>query len=98
VKAADRIAFEAGEAGAALLVEAGLATLRSTASIMPPGPNLTHRDLEIRSIVARCRTTTDIFNAIGDALGRQILDLLVSGEKTVGATTCAYRVSWPCQT
>jgi DNA-binding transcriptional ArsR family regulator len=35
--------------------------------------------------VARSSTTTDVFNAIGDANRRHILDMLVAGEKAVGS-------------
>src|SRR5262249_46727304 len=36
-------------------------------------------------IVARASTTSDVFNAIGDANRREILDTLIDGEKAVGA-------------
>jgi DNA-binding transcriptional ArsR family regulator len=36
------------------------------------------------SIVARSSTTSDVFNAIGDARRREILDTLIAGEKAVG--------------
>jgi DNA-binding transcriptional ArsR family regulator len=35
--------------------------------------------------VARAPATSDVFNAIGDVHRRTILDVLLSGEKTVGA-------------
>ena len=35
--------------------------------------------------VARSSTTSDVFNAIGDVHRREILDVLIAGEKTVGA-------------
>jgi DNA-binding transcriptional ArsR family regulator len=35
--------------------------------------------------VARSSTTSDVFNAIGDAHRRDILDALIPGEKAVGA-------------
>jgi DNA-binding transcriptional ArsR family regulator len=35
--------------------------------------------------VARSSTTSDVFNAIGDANRRDILDTLIAGEKPVGA-------------
>jgi DNA-binding transcriptional ArsR family regulator len=35
--------------------------------------------------VARASTTADVFNAIGDARRREILDVLIGGEKPVGA-------------
>jgi DNA-binding transcriptional ArsR family regulator len=34
--------------------------------------------------VARASTTSDVFNAIGDAHRREILDTLIAGEKAVG--------------
>jgi DNA-binding transcriptional ArsR family regulator len=34
--------------------------------------------------MARAATTTDVFNAVADAHRREILDVLVTGEKTVG--------------
>ena len=34
--------------------------------------------------VARSSTTSDVFNAIGDAHRREILDALITGEKAVG--------------
>lgn len=38
----------------------------------------------IISPVARQRTTSDVFNAVGDPCRREILDLLAAGERTVG--------------
>jgi DNA-binding transcriptional ArsR family regulator len=35
--------------------------------------------------MARSATTSDVFNAIGDANRREILDVLIDGEKAVGA-------------
>jgi hypothetical protein len=35
--------------------------------------------------VARASTTTDVFNAVGDAHRRAILDVLLAGERSVGA-------------
>ncbi|HEX3931529.1 MAG TPA: metalloregulator ArsR/SmtB family transcription factor [Nocardioides sp.] len=35
--------------------------------------------------MARASTTSDVFNAVGDANRRAILDLLLTGEKAVGA-------------
>src|SRR5215510_9787616 len=35
--------------------------------------------------MARSSTTSDVFNAIGDAHRREILDTLIAGEKPVGA-------------
>jgi DNA-binding transcriptional ArsR family regulator len=36
-------------------------------------------------LVARASTTTDVFNAVGDAHRRAILDVLLTGEKSVAA-------------
>jgi DNA-binding transcriptional ArsR family regulator len=36
-------------------------------------------------VLARSSTTSDVFNAIGDAHRRDILDALIAGEKAVGA-------------
>jgi len=36
-------------------------------------------------LVPRASTTTDVFNAVGDAHRRAILDVLLTGEKSVGA-------------
>jgi len=35
--------------------------------------------------VARAPTTSDVFNAVGDVHRREILDVLLTGEKAVGA-------------
>src|SRR5215831_2127066 len=35
--------------------------------------------------MARSSTTSDVFNAIGEAHRREILDVLITGEKAVGA-------------
>src|SRR5215470_12569542 len=40
--------------------------------------------LEYDGLMARSRTTSDVFNAIGDARRREILDTLIAGEKAVG--------------
>ena len=40
---------------------------------------------EYDSWVARASTTSDIFNAIAEAGRREILDVLMTGEKAVGA-------------
>jgi DNA-binding transcriptional ArsR family regulator len=45
--------------------------------------------------VARSSTTSDVFNAIGDAHRREILDALVAGEKTVGAIVHDLSMSQP---
>jgi DNA-binding transcriptional ArsR family regulator len=39
----------------------------------------------ILSAMARSSTTSDVFNALGDAHRREVLDTLISGEKAVGA-------------
>lgn len=44
-------------------------------------------------LVARASTTTDVFNAVGDAHRRAILDVLLTGEKPVG--TIVGQVSLP---
>src|SRR5436190_24343104 len=41
--------------------------------------------LEYYGVVARSSTTLDVFNAIGEARRREILDTLIAGEKAVGA-------------
>jgi DNA-binding transcriptional ArsR family regulator len=45
--------------------------------------------------VARCSTTSDVFNAIGDAHRREILDALSSGEKAVGTIVTDLSLSQP---
>ena len=45
--------------------------------------------------MARSSTTSDVFNAIGDAHRREILDALVAGEKTVGAIVHDLSMSQP---
>jgi DNA-binding transcriptional ArsR family regulator len=45
--------------------------------------------------MARASTTSDIFNAIGDANRREVLDALVPGEKSVGAIVDALAISQP---
>jgi DNA-binding transcriptional ArsR family regulator len=45
--------------------------------------------------VARSSTTSDVFNAIGDAHRREILDLLIAGEKPVGAIVDDLTLSQP---
>jgi DNA-binding transcriptional ArsR family regulator len=58
---------------------------------------LTHicRYGNIPSGMARSSTTSDVFNAIGDARRRDILDALVSGEKAVGAIVADLSLSQP---
>jgi DNA-binding transcriptional ArsR family regulator len=45
--------------------------------------------------VARSSTTSDVFNAIGDVRRREILDALITGEKTVGAIVNDLSMSQP---
>jgi DNA-binding transcriptional ArsR family regulator len=45
--------------------------------------------------VARSSTTSDVFNAIGDAHRREILDALITGEKAVGAIVNALSMPQP---
>jgi len=45
--------------------------------------------------VARSSTTSDVFNAIGDARRREILDALVAGEKAVGTIVTDLALSQP---
>jgi DNA-binding transcriptional ArsR family regulator len=45
--------------------------------------------------VARSSTTSDVFNAIGDAGRREILDALMTGEKAVGTIVNDLSMSQP---
>jgi DNA-binding transcriptional ArsR family regulator len=45
--------------------------------------------------VARTSTTSDVFNAIGDARRREVLDALIAGEKAVGAIVNDLSMSQP---
>jgi DNA-binding transcriptional ArsR family regulator len=45
--------------------------------------------------VARASTTSDVFNAVGDVHRRQILDVLIAGEKAVGAIVNDLSMSQP---
>jgi DNA-binding transcriptional ArsR family regulator len=45
--------------------------------------------------VARASTTSDVFNAIAEADRRQILDVLIAGEKPVGAIVNDLSMSQP---
>jgi DNA-binding transcriptional ArsR family regulator len=45
--------------------------------------------------VPRSATTSDVFNAIGDAHRRDILDTLITGEKAVGAIVDGLSMSQP---
>jgi DNA-binding transcriptional ArsR family regulator len=50
---------------------------------------------EYDSIVARSSTTSDVFNAIAEAHRREILDVLITGEKAVGAIVADLSMSQP---
>ena len=45
--------------------------------------------------MARSATTSDVFNALGDAHRREILDVLMTGEKAVGAIVNDISMSQP---
>jgi DNA-binding transcriptional ArsR family regulator len=45
--------------------------------------------------VARSCTTSDVFNAIGDVHRREILDMLIAGEKAVGTIVNDLSMSQP---
>jgi DNA-binding transcriptional ArsR family regulator len=45
--------------------------------------------------MARASTTSDVFNAIGEAGRREILDVLTAGEKPVGAIVSQLSMSQP---
>jgi DNA-binding transcriptional ArsR family regulator len=45
--------------------------------------------------MARASTTSDVFNAVGDAHRRAILDVLLTGEKAVGAIVGEVSMSQP---
>ena len=45
--------------------------------------------------MARSATTSDVFNAIGDAHRREILDTLMAGEKAVGVIVSDLSLSQP---
>ena len=45
--------------------------------------------------VARASTTSDVFNAVGDVHRRAILDVLLTGEKAVGAIVGDVSMSQP---
>ena len=45
--------------------------------------------------MARSSTTSDVFNAIGEAHRREILDALIAGEKAVGAIVTDLSLSQP---
>jgi len=46
-------------------------------------------------MVARSSTTSDVFNAIGEAQRREILDALIAGEKAVGTIVTDLSMSQP---
>src|SRR5436190_21715307 len=50
---------------------------------------------EYYGAVARASTTLDVFNAIGEARRREILDTLIAGEKAVGAIVTDLSLSQP---
>jgi DNA-binding transcriptional ArsR family regulator len=45
--------------------------------------------------MARARTTSDVFNAVADVHRREILDVLMAGEKAVGAIVGDLAISQP---
>src|SRR5437879_8736062 len=45
--------------------------------------------------MARSSTTSDVFNAIGDARRREVLDALIAGEKAIGAIVNDLSMSQP---
>jgi DNA-binding transcriptional ArsR family regulator len=45
--------------------------------------------------VARSSTTSDVFNAVAEAHRREILDVLIAGEKAVGAIVNDLSLSQP---
>jgi DNA-binding transcriptional ArsR family regulator len=51
--------------------------------------------LEYVGSVARASTTSDVFNAIAEADRREILDVLMAGEKAVGAIVNDLSMSQP---
>src|SRR6266542_2247640 len=50
---------------------------------------------EYDAAVARSSTTLDVFNAVGEARRREILDTLIAGEKAVGAIVNDLSLSQP---
>lgn len=46
-------------------------------------------------VVARSSTTSDVFNAIAEGRRREILDVLITGEKAVGAIVSDLSMSQP---
>src|SRR5213078_135651 len=51
--------------------------------------------LEYDGAMARSSTTLDVFNAIGEARRREILDTLIAGEKAVGTIVNDLSMSQP---
>jgi DNA-binding transcriptional ArsR family regulator len=51
--------------------------------------------LEYDGLMARASTTSDVFNAIAEVGRREILDLLMTGEKAVGAIVDDLSMSQP---
>jgi DNA-binding transcriptional ArsR family regulator len=51
--------------------------------------------VEYDGLVARASTTSDVFNAIADVHRRDVLDTLISGEKSVGAIVNDLSLSQP---
>jgi DNA-binding transcriptional ArsR family regulator len=45
--------------------------------------------------VARSSTTSDVFNAVAEAHRREVLDVLITGEKAVGAIVNELSISQP---
>ena len=50
---------------------------------------------EYIGFVARASTTSDVFNAIAEAHRREVLDVLITGEKAVGAILNDISMSQP---
>jgi DNA-binding transcriptional ArsR family regulator len=50
---------------------------------------------EYIGLVARASTTSDVFNAIAEARRREVLDALITGEKSVGAIVNDLSMSQP---
>jgi DNA-binding transcriptional ArsR family regulator len=50
---------------------------------------------EYDEVVARSSTTSDVFNAVAEAHRREILDVLMTGEKAVGAIVDDLSMSQP---
>jgi DNA-binding transcriptional ArsR family regulator len=66
-----------------------------TSASCPPAWLDTCRHRNMIAPVARSSTTSDVFNAIGDAHRREILDALVTGEKAVGSIVNGLSMSQP---